>query len=76
MIGTLSRRKSFLVWDGDFVIDVAGFCLNVPSLYSGGFGIRRRTNDETIGYPEQKVRLEVVDWLRLDAVSGRHYSRS
>ena len=43
---TLTRRKSFLVWDGDLVIDV-DFCLNVPALSFGGFGIHRHPNFES-----------------------------
>ena len=76
MIGTLTRRKSFLVWDEDLVIDVADFCSNVLDLYSGSFKIHCRPNDETVGYPEQKVRLKVVDWMWRDTVSGGHYSHS
>ena len=47
MIGTLTRRKNFLIWDEDLVIDVVGFCLNVPGLYFNSFGIYRRPNVES-----------------------------
>ena len=47
MIVILTRRKSFLVWDGDLVIDVADFYSNVPGLYFDGFGIHRRPNVES-----------------------------
>ena len=52
------------------------FLFERAGLYSSGFGIHRRPNGETIGYPEQKELLEVMDWLRRDAVSSGRYSRS
>ena len=76
MIGTLTRRKSFLVWDGDLVINIDGFYSNVPDLYFGSFGIHCRPNGKTIEYPEQKEWLEVVDWMQRDVVTGGCYSRS
>ena len=39
MIGIPTRRKSFLAWDRDLVIDVAGFYLSMLGLYFDGFGI-------------------------------------
>ena len=61
MIGILIKRNLFHIGDEDLAIDVAYFVLGQYYSYSGNF---RRPIGETVGYPELKVWLEVVDWLR------------
>ena len=44
----LTKRKNlFLVLDGDLMIYISDFCLNVPDLYFSGFGIRHCPNIES-----------------------------
>ena len=57
MIGILTRRKSFLFWDGNLVIDVADFCSNVLDLYFNGFGIHRYLNVES------GEIVELLEWV-------------
>ena len=73
MIGILMKRNFFHIRDEDLAIDVTYFMLGQ---YYGCFGNCHRPIGETVGYPERVVRLEVVDWLRQDVVSGGHYSHS
>ena len=55
------KRNFFHVRGEDLAIDVAYFVLGQ---YYGWYVNRHRPIDEIVGYPEQEVRQEVVDWLR------------
>ena len=62
MIGILTRRKSFLIWDNNLVIDVTDFCSNVPGLYFDGSGFHRRPNVESGDI------VELLEWVLQEEV--------
>ena len=64
MIGILTRRKSFLVWDEELVIDIAGFCSNMLGLYFDGFKIPCCSNVEN-----GKI-VELLEWVLQEGVRG------
>ena len=66
--------KNFVHIEGEnLAINIAYFILGQ---YYNRFGNCHRPISETVGYPEREMRLEVVDLLQRDAVSGECYSHS